>query len=63
MKSTRSEASAVDAWSLFLKGIDLRKKLYLKQSWLVEICLYFFEWLALVYVVAGVRYKSLLMST
>ena len=63
MKSTKSEASAVDAGSLFQRGIDLGKKLYLKQSRVVEICLYFFEWLALVFAVAGVRYKSLLMST
>ena len=63
MKSTKSEASAVDAGSLFERGIDRGKKLYLKQSRVVEICLYFFEWLALVLVVAGVRYKSLSMST
>ena len=55
--------SLVDAGSLFQRGIDLGKKLYLKQSRVVEICLYFFEWLALVFAVAGVRYKSLSMST
>ena len=63
MKSTKSEASAVDAGSLFQRGIDLGNKLYLKQSRVVEFCLYFFEWLALVFVVAGVGYKSLSMST
>ena len=62
-KSTKSEASAVDAGSLFQRGIDLGKKLYLKQSRVVEIFLYFFEWLAFVFAVAGVRYKSLSMST
>ena len=40
----------------------LDKKLYLKQSREVKIFLYFFERLALVLVVAGVRCKSLSMS-
>ena len=62
LKSTKSEASAVDAGKLFQRGINLGKKLYLKQSQEVDICLYFFEWPAVVFAVASIRYKSLLMS-
>ena len=35
----------------------------MKQSGKMEVCLNVFEWLALVFVMAGIRYKSLLMST
>ena len=63
MKSTKSGALAVDAGSLFQRGIVLGKKLFLKQLREMEICLNFFEWLALVFAVAGMRYKSLSMST
>ena len=39
------------------------KKLFLKQIREVEICLNFFEWLALFFAVYDMRHKSLSMST
>ena len=57
MKSTKSGASAVDAGSLFQRGIVLGKKLFLKQLREVEICLNFSEWFDLVFAIAGTRYR------
>ena len=48
-------ASATEAGSEFHTGMVLGKKLYLKVSVLVGYCRSFFEWIALVRVVAGVK--------
>ena len=54
---------SVDAGSLFQSGVVLGKKQYMKQSGKMEVCLNVFEWLALVFVMACIRYKSLFMFT
>ena len=63
MKCTKSGASAIVAGKEFHAGIVLGKKLYVNVSELIEYCRSFFEWSALVLVLAGDRYSSAGMST
>ena len=63
MKCTKSGASAIVAGKEFHAGIVLGKKLYLNVSELIGYCRSFFEWSALVLVLAGDRYSSAGMST
>ena len=63
MKCTKSGASAIVAGKEFHAGTVLGKKLYLNVSELIKYCRSFFEWSALVLVLAGDRYSSAGMST
>ena len=62
LKDASEGASAIEAGREFHRGIVRGKKLYLKESVDVDICLNFLEWAALVLDVEGVRYLAAGMS-